>query len=37
MAIDITTAKGQEICYELIKEADVVVENFASGAQKGSE
>ena len=34
MAIDISTAVGQEICYELIKQADVVVENFAPGVMK---
>ncbi len=34
MAIDITTTKGQGICHELIKQADVVVENFAPGVMK---
>ena len=34
MAIDITTKKGQDICHELIKQADVVVENFAPGVMK---
>ena len=34
LAIDITTPEGQAICYELVKQADVVVENFAPGVMK---
>lgn len=34
MAIDIATAEGQSICRELIKQADVVVENFSPGVMK---
>ena len=34
MAIDISCQAGQDICYELIKQADVVVENFAPGVMK---
>lgn len=34
MAIDITTPEGQQICHELVKQADVVVENFAPGVMK---
>ena len=34
MAIDITTKQGQDICHELIKQADVVVENFSPGVMK---
>ncbi|RLA42203.1 MAG: hypothetical protein DRR42_23840 [Gammaproteobacteria bacterium] len=34
VAIDITTAEGQKICHELVKQADVVVENFAPGVMK---
>lgn len=34
MAIDITSSEGQSICHELIKQADVVVENFAPGVMK---
>lgn len=34
MAIDISSEVGQGICHELIKQADVVVENFAPGVMK---
>lgn len=34
MAMDISTKEGQEICHELIKQADVVVENFSPGVMK---
>ncbi len=34
MAIDLATPEGQEICHELIKQADVVVENFSPGVMK---
>ncbi len=34
MAIDIAAARGQSICRELIKQADVVVENFSPGVMK---
>ena len=34
MAIDISTPEGQEICYQLIKDADVVIENFSPGVMK---
>ena len=34
MAIDISTKEGQDICHELIKQADVVVENFSPGVMK---
>ncbi|RLA43508.1 MAG: hypothetical protein DRR06_11975 [Gammaproteobacteria bacterium] len=34
MALDISTKEGQDICHELIKTADVVVENFSPGVMK---
>ncbi|MBL4782643.1 MAG: CoA transferase [Porticoccaceae bacterium] len=34
MAIDISTPEGQEICHQLIEEADVVIENFSPGVMK---
>jgi crotonobetainyl-CoA:carnitine CoA-transferase CaiB-like acyl-CoA transferase len=34
MAMDISTKEAQDICYELIKHADGVVENFAPGVMK---
>ena len=34
MAVNIATKEGQEICYELIKDADVVIENFSPGVMK---
>ena len=34
MALDINTPEGKEICYELVKQVDVVVENFAPGVMK---
>ena len=36
MAIDISSKEGQDICHELIKQADVVVENFAPGVMKNN-
>ncbi len=34
MAMDLATQEAQEICHELIKTADVVVENFSPGVMK---
>lgn len=34
MAMDISTREAQDICHELIKTADVVVENFSPGVMK---
>ncbi|OUS09439.1 hypothetical protein A9Q89_13065 [Gammaproteobacteria bacterium 53_120_T64] len=34
MAIDISTPQGQKICHQLIKDADVVIENFSPGVMK---
>lgn len=34
MAMDIASKEGQKICHELIKQADVVIENFAPGVMK---
>ncbi len=34
MALDISTREGQDICHALIKQADVVVENFSPGVMK---
>ncbi|MBV1930601.1 MAG: CoA transferase [Porticoccaceae bacterium] len=34
MAMDISTKEGQDICHGLIKQADVVVENFSPGVMK---
>ncbi|RLA43509.1 MAG: hypothetical protein DRR06_11980 [Gammaproteobacteria bacterium] len=36
MAIDISSKEGQDICHGLIKQADVVVENFAPGVMKNN-
>ena len=34
MCMDISTPEGQEICHQLIRDADVVVENFSPGVMK---
>ncbi len=34
MALDISSRRGQDICHDLIRQADVVVENFAPGVMK---
>lgn len=34
MCMDIATREGQQICHDLIKQADVVVENFSPGVMK---
>ena len=34
MSLDLTKAEAQKICHDLIKDADVVVENFSPGVMK---
>ena len=34
VCMDINTREGRDICYELVKQVDVVVENFAPGVMK---
>ncbi|MDF1832555.1 MAG: CaiB/BaiF CoA-transferase family protein [Porticoccaceae bacterium] len=34
LCLDLRTAEGQEICHELIKTVDVVIENFTPGVMK---
>jgi crotonobetainyl-CoA:carnitine CoA-transferase CaiB-like acyl-CoA transferase len=34
LCMDFTTPQGKDICYELVKQVDVVVENFAPGVMR---